>query len=457
VVDSSALGSGSVTAGKIATGGISASTQFAAGVVPRSAIIDAAIGPAQIAPGTTESPPNGSMEIPDAAGTLPAGWTKSGTVAYSTALSIGAGDGQYACQLGLATGTHYIISPLVQWTKGQSYGGRVRWLEYQQTTGAGLTITINARWYNAAGSFISATALTREISAVAGSWRAQSAAWAGTSIPANTAFVAIQFQAVTTSGTPYYGVDACELTPTTRPIPFYLLEHRGISGGAVGSTQVAEAFGGGDLQINLGTNANWWKMLAGAGIDLTSVSGQLRATTAQLDTSLTINSVKQTAGSSFPGSPTSGDGHDHSTLFRRGHHDGTRWRSEPFTVAFEQYTSTEPPYTGTTEALAYGLPGDVALYVLYWRVTRQVNGTHSALAKWTINLRVLDSGGASTTTIASVDSWSNTGGGWQRLTAVTSFTQPSVNNGWLQIQVVPTGVPGSLEFHSYVRACEVLT
>lgn len=173
-----------------------------------------------------------------------------------------------------------------------------------------------------------------------------------------------------------------------------------------------------------------------------------------------LNGNKMTIGSSFPGSPTSGDTHYHTALFRTAHYDGSRWLSEPFQFAIGQ---TYPggsggPWSANQEALYTDMPGDYALRLLYFKMSRQVNGTHDNSNKWTVHLRMLDSGGASTTDCATLSSWSNTGGGWQRITGTTTFSaQPSTSNGWLQIFIEKVGSPGTLDATFYVRACEVLT
>lgn len=246
----------------------------------RADIKDNAVGPAQAQLGT-DVLLNGSMEIPDQPGLLPAGWTSSGTVAYGNALSIGAGDGQYACQLGVATGTHTLTSGLVQWTRGKNYSGRIRWMEYLSVVGAALVITVTVRCYNAAGTYISSLSVTPETSNSAGAWLGNAGTWDGNTLPATTAFIAIQFQAVTTSGTPYYGVDGLELVAVNRLGIASWIEHRRGDGGLVGKTVVN---GTASLDIYLYDAAAWWKLLAGAGIDLGGAASGGTVKTAKVST-----------------------------------------------------------------------------------------------------------------------------------------------------------------------------
>jgi hypothetical protein len=267
-------------------------------------------------------------------------------------------------------------------------------------------------------------------------------------VPAGAVYAAIVASVTTSNTTEVVTFDEFWVGDATHPLSTYDLAIRSITGVHKGDLSQVGSFI--TLQGDAGVDILLAPRLGSGGT--VSVSGELSATTVK------INTVGHTAGSSFPASPSVGDVHNHTTLRRTAHWDGANWLSEPFSISIgQQYGATLPAYSATAEVLFHGTPGDVPLKFLYWRVSRFVSGTHDASNNWNIKIRLLDAGGASTTVAAQINSWSNTGGGWQKLAGLTTFdAQPSINNGWFELWLEKIGAAGTLQFTTYLRVVEVL-
>jgi hypothetical protein len=188
VSESADLAPGSVVAGTIAAGGV--------------------------LPGNTNTGvialDNGSLEIPNAAGTMPAGWdyNNSGALVYSTSSGM---DGQAKVTLGGSVTTHRFQGPMIQWAWDREPGISLDFF-YTLSTLTGTAVTFGMAQYDknkafladkpatnpGGGGFVWVTTPTTEIRGV----------FDTTALNSSTVYVAPYVQVVVSSGTGTLAVDS---------------------------------------------------------------------------------------------------------------------------------------------------------------------------------------------------------------------------------------------------------
>jgi hypothetical protein len=166
-------------------------------------------------------------------------------------------------------------------------------------------------------------------------------------------------------------------------------------------------------------------------------------------TAAALPNVAIPTGSSFPGSPSTGDRYRRSDLdYMVFLYDGTRWLSEqswtvaPSTIALPTYSSTGPTATHRM-AIPSALGLDV--YITHWEVMVRVTTTNNGSNYYTFTLRENTSTDIDTldTSALSADTISNLSGevGSQR----TNGTSVQ-----LQFMYSKTGSPGAMDILTYL-------
>lgn len=166
------------------------------------------------------------------------------------------------------------------------------------------------------------------------------------------------------------------------------------------------------------------------------------------------------AGTSFPGSPTTGDRFFRTDLRMEFFYDGTRWLSATLYVRPLEYVTVG----ATTLALWFGLPYAEERDLWIERATCEilVEGGGSALSashKWVIDIRKHGTGGQGDA-IGGGISWSIDSGSdsvWRPQTPVTVDALLGTTYGVLQMRATKTGTPGALRFTAAVTYRMVMT
>lgn len=425
---------GEIVADHITTGGATVSTtiQWLAGLAFAFYMTAVSAGGLQSVPSNTvtgtatsryyfEELPNGSFEIPDRSDpTLPYGWSRS-VAGTSTVLRTGLQqkDGHYSLKL-YTDGTNAAIA-----TSGRfpaRSGGLDAWIALWHLGAAGSEpLNVTVRWYYDNGSEAGFQSQAPGVGL----------AWAETVTPRHppthppnySVWVEIELKLEPSAGAKTVYVDAVRY-----------------------SDQVGTS-GLGDAQVTSTKMA-----------DLSpSPAGTWDRTTVSIKGQVTAGVSLQ--GTSFPGSPSTGDRYYRTDLRRWGYYDGTRWLSEEVELGMATYrnsgSGTGQPYpqSGSHEALACSLLGDYAFMVTRWAMS-WYTGTWAAGNYWTFTLRRLDNS-MGVATLATIQT---NGGGWAKLEA-TSFSNNPLNAAdvWLQVYLTPTGTPGDVYVITAVKGRWVLT
>lgn len=177
---------------------------------------------------------NGSLEIPDLAGTTPAGWSIVNQGTYSNALAEGAGDGQYAVRLGGAAGTHALRGPKFQWTRNRPGSLILHWKE-NLSDPAPTSVTGYMRAYNAAGSSLGLLLLADQDHTDLGFWDDVFGILDANLIPAATAYLAPEIEIGTANGTQRGTFDSFRLEPVAETVSLQVLQFRRGNGDLLGA------------------------------------------------------------------------------------------------------------------------------------------------------------------------------------------------------------------------------
>ncbi len=174
------------------------------------------------------------------------------------------------------------------------------------------------------------------------------------------------------------------------------------------------------------------------------LSGALTAASATINgvlsaASLLINGTKLTVGSSFPGSPSSGDTHYRSDLGVWCRYDGSRWLGPEETFVFMPRAGTLMPWTANDYVQHGPVRTDRALYFTRWVADMFVSGTNNGSNYWAAQLYLFS------TQIASVNTSAVANGDWRLFEATSFSTNPGATTSrYLEVAIAKTGAPGGL-------------
>lgn len=389
--------------------------------------------------------PNGSLEIPDVAGTAPDGYTLTGTWTWlSDATGLAVGDGVRAIRLGGAAGSHTLESPKFEYTGGQTnaanygfhfrmlaikaIGGTVDWLRLQFYDKDGVYLDYEDIKTNDGSSNLAASILTAWVQL---DGQVAPAGVIGHTIPTNAVYATVKISYTTTTTGQLLTLDRLE----------------------------------GEYSVNVVSAADWQirrpgGLLAGS-LNANNNVPELDFYTAMILADFTNGgSIRQTIGSSNPASPATGQRHYRTDLHLWIFWDGSRWLTEQtqridgwlYYPGSAAVVGNEIS-TSIGELLASALRSDYAFRAeraeLYGFV-----GTNNGTNYWTIELRTFT--GLATMTTFSTAGW--TGGQWNRSSAVTSFSNhPSTGDYGMEIVVTKVNAPGNLRFYFNITGRLVIT
>lgn len=160
--------------------------------------------------------------------------------------------------------------------------------------------------------------------------------------------------------------------------------------------------------------------------------------------------VQFTSGSSFPGSPSSGDRHYRTDLHGVYYYDGTRWLSETI-YEFNTHVTTTG-ITSSTLDLTFPMFGNTnALWLEDFRWLYRVNTTHSGTQYWAAELHKFDATGPTDTIVSTLTSDKST---------INTYINPAANSigaevtagfEMMYINLLKTSTPGALLYSVTVR------
>lgn len=220
--------------------------------------------------------------------------------------------------------------------------------------------------------------------------------------------------------------------------------------------------GGGDVASDAIFDAKG-DLPAGTGADTAA-----KRTVGANDTVLTADSAESTGmkwvapsgvttGTSFPGSPSTGDRYRRSDLdYQIYFYDGTRWLSEQiFAVTMDNQGSW--PVTGTTSPLRYAPYAATNIWLMDWHGLVYIGVTNDGSHYWTLDF--LEKHDAATNVL---DSYATSGDSpdtnirYKRtIDAVVNFAS---TYAWVQIRFTETGTAGDVIYaSSFIRFREIAT
>jgi hypothetical protein len=156
-----------------------------------------------------------------------------------------------------------------------------------------------------------------------------------------------------------------------------------------------------------------------------------------------MNTTSLPSGTSFPGSPSSGDTFYRTDLNVWARYDGTRWLGEENPIPMHNYLGS-PPFSSTIEVLATSIRSDRALYLTRFAASFYCGGGVDGSNYWDVKLRRYTAGAGSVDTMCSIRT---TGQGWDKVAAdVTSFSNNPLNTTdiVLQVYIEKTGSPNAI-------------
>jgi hypothetical protein len=156
-----------------------------------------------------------------------------------------------------------------------------------------------------------------------------------------------------------------------------------------------------------------------------------------------MNTTSLPSGTSFPGSPSSGDTFYRTDLNVWARYDGTRWLGEENPIPMHNYLGS-PPFSSTIEVLATSIRSDRALYLTRFAASFYCGGGVDGSNYWDVKLRRFTAGAGSVDTMCSIRT---TGQGWDKVAAdVTSFSNNPLNTTdiVLQVYIEKTGSPNAI-------------
>jgi hypothetical protein len=160
-------------------------------------------------------------------------------------------------------------------------------------------------------------------------------------------------------------------------------------------------------------------------------------------------------GTSFPGSPSTGDRYWRTDLEMEFFYDGTRWLSTTLhniTIALHNVTDVKQNFSATTSAANRGpapaLSGGSDIWLEEWIVGFTVTGGTAlgASHKWVGDLIAIQDGTASTTSIEFVNIDSGSSGVFRRsVVTIAALMNNGTAHDLLQVNWTKTGTPGTLQ------------
>jgi hypothetical protein len=503
----------SATAGGITTGTVwfawpdfvrqIQTNQYAAASVGPAAIQLAAIKPGAIDNGGGV-PENGSLEIPNLAGTMPAAWDYNnlGVLVYDT--TSGWTEGKCFVKLGSTVATHRFQGPLVPWALGKGVGIDLSF-RYLLSTLTGLTPTFGVACYDRSRAYISDVVAVKpgggSLAWVAGTQLLQRGFIDDGAFPANTAYTAPYFKLVVASGVGTFQVDVIRMDEAGGTIFPRVIQ--GSTNSGTGDTGGSIDFSAGVVNITPASGSNIALNGPSAVSGVLSVAGEttlsnaIRASgistiTGAFTADATIFEYRCNSASAFTatlpaaaGCPgrvyefkqlntgkvtidanasetidglltyplvekyqsviiiSNGVGWDiigQSGLILES--DGTRWLGPEITLPWSYYVGAVFDSAATQEVQYAALRADYPFFITRMSFIGYVNGTNNALSNWTLVIRTLPGFVNVQTTPQTTAAWAATT--WTRSEVTTINAQPATTDLALEFQVVKTGTPGNL-------------
>jgi hypothetical protein len=267
-------------------------TKLTHGTFDTSLIADGDIPPGKLGSGavlpgdTNNGVPlleNGSLEIPNLAGTAPAGWdyNNSGTLVYNQAGTGASLDGKCSVTLGGGVGTHRLQGPKVPWAYGRRVGIDLSFW-YILSTLTGTTVTFGLAQYDRTGAYI-ADAVANDPAGGTLSWAAGTATFqrgfrSQSALDLTTAYIAPYVKLVVASGTGTVEVDIFKLDEQGQTIYPSRVQGGSTTGGDTGpyidlSGTTANIVSAGGVKVGSTSSVPILEMLGGpATLDFPSVA-----------------------------------------------------------------------------------------------------------------------------------------------------------------------------------------
>lgn len=165
---------------------------------------------------------------------------------------------------------------------------------------------------------------------------------------------------------------------------------------------------------------------------------------------MTDGAVALNSGTSFPGSPASGDRYWRSDRKLEYVYDGTQWLSTHVYEA-NHHVTTAGITTSETPILLPLYGGGSAIYLEDFRWIYRVNTTHSGTQYWAVELHSFDASGPTDTTIATLTSDKATANTYINPASTAIGSVVTAGFEMLYLNVVKTSTPGALLYSASVR------